>query len=947
MEIESDEDVCGVCGDGESIQGNKIVFCDGVGCNIAVHELCYGLMKTGVPEGDWFCKPCSKKLKKRPPCTFCRKDLPLALTTCKQKGKWVHVVCAQFLHSTFHDPEKLEQVSAIKVKPQKLNCCVCGGKQLFKICCESPNCNIHVHPSCARYAKMFLEDISTFEIHSDEDEAKETESDDENIPALRIFLCNQHRASNMKEAKDLYEKWKNEIHKNLEEKLKKQKESRIKTDPSQRRRKTSKFLSSLKENKSESSNFVQPLKLGRITQLKRKAEEVDEASTPAGVKRMRLEKLSSHKSEFYTTDEEDIGEDIVSETEDESSVWFSQEADTSEIDPEPISRQTSSRKKRRFRNATWFTWTQGKCLTSCRPEGWDEMEQANWYNNPHWFPSKSNFRASAWDLESLILASCENFRLKFVNKENASVPPFQAVTRVVKEPKNDLISDSILNTGGSVVSFAWCPVGNIETKCEECVQYLAVSADYQNKYHVVGKPYVEANVIQIWDCGKINAHEEPELALCLLHDFGFCWDMQWVPGAVWNEPDKALNEDQFPRLGLLCCAHSDGKIRIWSIPHPQFLKNEGLEQVVQSRPVFDCGLSDGLLWRLKFNPSPGFPFLLGATTDGRVGVWDFRIDLKEVEEHVLQIPAHRHGTAVRGIDWSPDVPTQFVTCGEDACLRFWDTRDPFCYKLNSCSTRNPLMEVFWLNGIASVLVTSESITVDSNIASHGTRVFSCVQRPTMNLVAETVFPFRDYIPWSVDCSILVDPKTQAVDVDDSNSLRLPIESAFVHVAVGYSNGVTAVYKYQLEDVFGKNDFYKSQIVSVFKQQKNMVHAVDTVEPCDIKKEEDDEKVAEEEVKTSSFIGDYEVCGSDPPIIVRKRLTKDEKLNIASNHLEDKDEMLLQTRLKDDFVSVQRVRLNQSSTQSRIQIASGCIGGLIRIQVLKNEIERVATVRKKA
>ena len=51
---------------------------------------------------------------------------------------------------------------------------------------------------------------------------------------------------------------------------------------------------------------------------------------------------------------------------------------------------------------------------------------------------------------------------------------------------------------------------------------------------------MEANVIQIWDCGKINAHEEPELALCLLHDFGFCWDMQWVPGAVWNEPDKVI-----------------------------------------------------------------------------------------------------------------------------------------------------------------------------------------------------------------------------------------------------------------------------------------------------------------------------------------------------------------------------------------------------------------------
>ena len=48
--VEEDMDAhCEVCGDGDVAHNNQIVFCEY--CNVAVHQLCYGVDK--IPEGDW------------------------------------------------------------------------------------------------------------------------------------------------------------------------------------------------------------------------------------------------------------------------------------------------------------------------------------------------------------------------------------------------------------------------------------------------------------------------------------------------------------------------------------------------------------------------------------------------------------------------------------------------------------------------------------------------------------------------------------------------------------------------------------------------------------------------------------------------------------------------------------------------------------------------------
>ncbi len=47
---------CCVCADDSGYCDNPLVYCDGVGCNVAVHQACYGIVT--VPEGPWFCRRC-------------------------------------------------------------------------------------------------------------------------------------------------------------------------------------------------------------------------------------------------------------------------------------------------------------------------------------------------------------------------------------------------------------------------------------------------------------------------------------------------------------------------------------------------------------------------------------------------------------------------------------------------------------------------------------------------------------------------------------------------------------------------------------------------------------------------------------------------------------------------------------------------------------------------
>lgn len=47
---------CCVCSDERGWPDNPLVYCDGNGCNVAVHQACYGIVT--VPIGPWFCRKC-------------------------------------------------------------------------------------------------------------------------------------------------------------------------------------------------------------------------------------------------------------------------------------------------------------------------------------------------------------------------------------------------------------------------------------------------------------------------------------------------------------------------------------------------------------------------------------------------------------------------------------------------------------------------------------------------------------------------------------------------------------------------------------------------------------------------------------------------------------------------------------------------------------------------
>lgn len=64
-----DDAVCSVCGDAEGEDGNEIIFCDG--CNLAVHQLCYGV--AALPEGEWYCSRCSAGVGPHALCCVCQK----------------------------------------------------------------------------------------------------------------------------------------------------------------------------------------------------------------------------------------------------------------------------------------------------------------------------------------------------------------------------------------------------------------------------------------------------------------------------------------------------------------------------------------------------------------------------------------------------------------------------------------------------------------------------------------------------------------------------------------------------------------------------------------------------------------------------------------------------------------------------------------------------------
>ena len=167
LELESRNDVCCVCGDGTSEDINQVMYCDG--CDMAVHQQCYGV--PALPTGSWFCERCleRKRLGITDPkteddgvfCALCgEKGLKEAFKKTTS-GLWVHVFCVMYDCDTSFSFTKgagemmyLKNIVADNPKyrfvDENHRCEICKSNRGLLVGCVIKNCRAAFHPMCAK-----------------------------------------------------------------------------------------------------------------------------------------------------------------------------------------------------------------------------------------------------------------------------------------------------------------------------------------------------------------------------------------------------------------------------------------------------------------------------------------------------------------------------------------------------------------------------------------------------------------------------------------------------------------------------------------------------------------------------------------------------------------------------------------------------------------------------
>ncbi|GAA5992162.1 hypothetical protein JCM5350_002557, partial [Sporobolomyces pararoseus] len=146
--IPSENEKCAICDDGECENSNAIVFCDG--CNLAVHQDCYGVPY--IPEGQWLCRKCTVSPDKPVDCVFCPQ--PFGAFKQTTTGHWGHLLCAIWIPETgVSNTVYMEPIDGVENVPKsrwKLNCYLCKKKFGACIQCSNRNCYTAYHVTCAR-----------------------------------------------------------------------------------------------------------------------------------------------------------------------------------------------------------------------------------------------------------------------------------------------------------------------------------------------------------------------------------------------------------------------------------------------------------------------------------------------------------------------------------------------------------------------------------------------------------------------------------------------------------------------------------------------------------------------------------------------------------------------------------------------------------------------------
>ncbi|KAI9175617.1 hypothetical protein H9P43_006980 [Blastocladiella emersonii ATCC 22665] len=148
-----DDGNCIICDDGECENVNAIVFCDG--CNIAVHQECYGVPY--IPEGQWLCRRCMHP-DAQTVCVLCgQSGGALKQTT---DGRWAHLLCAQWIPEvTVSNPVYMEPIDASDVNAERraLLCQLCRKRVGACVQCMNRSCYAAFHVTCARRHGLYMQ----------------------------------------------------------------------------------------------------------------------------------------------------------------------------------------------------------------------------------------------------------------------------------------------------------------------------------------------------------------------------------------------------------------------------------------------------------------------------------------------------------------------------------------------------------------------------------------------------------------------------------------------------------------------------------------------------------------------------------------------------------------------------------------------------------------------
>ncbi|KAJ3538799.1 hypothetical protein NM688_g6469 [Phlebia brevispora] len=154
LAMPSEDSTCAICDDSEGENTNAIVFCDG--CNLAVHQDCYGVPY--IPEGQWLCRKCTVSPENPVSCILCPNEGGAFKQTVQ--GEWVHLLCAIWVPETrvandvFMEP--VTGVDKISKQRWKLKCSICDIREGACIQCTKTSCFLAFHATCARKEKLLM-----------------------------------------------------------------------------------------------------------------------------------------------------------------------------------------------------------------------------------------------------------------------------------------------------------------------------------------------------------------------------------------------------------------------------------------------------------------------------------------------------------------------------------------------------------------------------------------------------------------------------------------------------------------------------------------------------------------------------------------------------------------------------------------------------------------------